>query len=329
MILAGDIGGTRTRLALFAPGGPPRAPLREAVFASREHPSLEAIVRAFLSAGSERVTHAAFGIAGPVVEQRVEATNLPWTVAAGGMRDALDGALVTLINDLEANAWGLDTLGPGDFETLQPGTSRPGNGALIAAGTGLGEAILAHEGERWRPLPSEGGHADFGPRDPVEDELLVWLRARYGRVSYERILSGPGLADLYRFHAATGRGAEPDGFSARLEAAPDPAAAVSAAALDGSCERARLAVARFCSVYGAEAGNLALKALAVGGVFVGGGIAPRLLPFLRDGGFAAAFRAKGRLTPVVSDIPVAVILDDHTALWGAGAVARARGGADG
>lgn len=323
MILAGDIGGTSTRLALFERGGPARAPLREARFGSREHASLEAIVRAFLDGGHERVTHAAFGIAGPVVGQRVEATNLPWTVAAETLRAPLGGAEVLLLNDLEANAWGLAELGERDFAVLQAGERAEGNRALIAAGTGLGEAILLRDGHRWRPSPSEGGHTDFGPRDPLEDELLAWLRARYGRVSYERILSGPGLADLYRFLSETGRGTEPADFAARFAAAPDPAAAVTAAALDGSCPRARLAVERFCAVYGAEAGNLALKALAVGGVFVGGGIAPRILPFLREEGFVRAFRDKGRLAPLVAGIPVAVILDDHTALWGAAAVALA------
>jgi glucokinase len=239
------------------------------------------------------------------------------------VRDALGGAEVLLLNDLEANAYGLSELAEDDLETLQSGPRLAGNRALIAAGTGLGEAVLVRDGHRWRPTPSEGGHTDFGPRDAFEDELLLWLRGRHGHVSYERILSGPGLADLYRFLTVTGRGAEPSGFAARFAAAADPAAAVTAAALDGSCERARLAVERFCGIYGAEAGNLALKALAVGGVFVGGGIAPRIRPLLRDGRFVSAFGDKGRLAPLVASIPVHVILDDHTALWGAAAVAQA------
>lgn len=323
MILAGDIGATNTRLALFPRGGPNRAPLREAKFRSRDYASLETIVRAFLDSSHERVTHAAIGIAGPVVQQRVEATNLPWTVEGPAVGAALDGAEVLLLNDLEANAWGLGELGERDFESLQPGVRVPGNRALIAAGTGLGESVLVLDGHRWRPSPSEGGHADFGPRDALEDELMLWLRGRHGHVSYERILSGPGLADLYRFLGTVGRGDEPPEFAHRFAAAADPAAAVTAAARDGSCERARLAVERFCAIYGAEAGNLALKALAVGGVYVGGGIAPRMLPFLRAGHFVEAFVDKGRLAPLMESIPVSVILDDHTALWGAAAVAQA------
>lgn len=321
MILAGDIGGTKTRLALFERGAGAREPLREQRFPSREHASLEEIVRAFLAAGEERPTHAAFGIAGAVVNQRVETTNLPWKVVGSAMREALDGAEVVLLNDLEATAWGLEQLASRDLETLQEGSHAHGNRALIAAGTGLGQALLLREGLRWRPSASEGGHTDFAARDALEDELLAWLRARHHRVSYERVLSGPGLENLYRFFAETGRGDEPAAFAARFAGAEDPAAEVTAAALDGSCERARLVLERFCAIYGAQAGNLALQGLATGGVFVGGGIAPRILPFLRGGAFVRAFTDKGRLSPLLEAIPVRVVLDDRTALWGAAAVA--------
>lgn len=323
MILAGDVGGTKTVLALVERGGSAREPARHARFPSGHYASLEAIVHEFLDAGGERVTHAAFGIAGPVVEQNVETTNLPWQIHGRAMSETLGGAEVLLLNDLEATGWGLAELGERDLEWLQPGSPATGNRALIAAGTGLGECILFRESRRWRPSPSEGGHTDFGPRDPLEDELLAWLRAKYGRVSYERILSGHGLADLHRFLRATGRGDEPPAVAAEFDAAPDPAVVVTTHALAGTCERAALAVERFTLVYGAEAGNLALKALAVGGVFVGGGIAPRLLPVLRSGGFLRAFREKGRLSPVVERMPVAVVLDDRAALWGAAAVALA------
>jgi glucokinase len=323
VILAGDIGGTKTRLALNERGGSPRAPLREQRFASGEFGSLETMIRAFLDGHGERPTHVALGIAGPVVDQRVETTNLPWQVDGRAMRQALNGAEVLLLNDLESTAWGLAELSEHELEALQPGTPVPGNRALIAAGTGLGEAMLLRESRRWRPIASEGGHADFAARDEVEDGLLHWLRDRYGHVSYERVLSGRGLVDLYRFLRELGLGEEPVAIASEFDAAPDPAVVITRTALDGSCERAALAVDRFLRIYGAEAGNLALKALAVGGVYVGGGIAPRLLPVLRNGGFVRTFADKGRLAPLMAGIPVHVILDDRTALWGAAAVALA------
>jgi len=321
VILAGDVGGTKTHLALYEPGTPVRAPVLERRLASRSYASFEALVHEFLAGAPAHPRRAVFGVAGPVVDQRVEATNLPWALAAAGLRTELHGADVLLLNDLEAKAWGLSLLGEGDLEVLQAGLPAHGNRALIAAGTGLGEAILAPEGARWRPLASEGGHVDFGPRDTLEDELLRWLRARHGRASYERILSGPGLAELYRFLRETGRGDEPAEFARAFDAADDPAPLVGLAAVEGSCARARLALERFVSIYGAEAGNLALKALAVGGVFVGGGIAPRVLPFMRAPAFLEAFATKGRLSPVLARIPVAVVLEQRTALWGAATLA--------
>ena len=324
VILAGDIGGTKTLLALYEPGSPVRSPVRARRLASREFGSLAELVRGFLAEGAGRPARAVFGIAGPVVEQRVEATNLPWTISAAELGGAL-GAEVLLVNDLEAQGWGLSQLGPAELEALQPGRPARGNRALIAAGTGLGEAILVPEGNGWRPMASEGGHADFGPRDELEDELLRWLRARYGRASYERVLSGPGLADLHRFLRDTGRGEEPEAFARAFDAAGDPGALVGEAAVAGSCGRARLAVERFVSIYGAEAGNLALKALAVNGVFVGGGIAPRVLSFMRAPSFLAAFGGKGRLSPVLAHVPVSIVLEQRAALWGAAALAQAWG----
>ena len=317
MILAGDVGGTKTHLALYEPGSSVRAPVLERRLPSREHATLESLVREFLAGATARPGRTVLGVAGPVVEQRVEATNLPWNIDAATLSAGLGGAPVLLVNDLEATAWGLPLLDDGEIETLYAGVPRPGNRVLIAAGTGLGEALLIWDGETWRPCASEGGHADFAPRDALEDELLRWLRDRHGRVSYERILSGPGLADLYRFLAETGRGSASAEVAARFATAADPAAVVSAAALDGSCGRARLALERFVSIYGAEAGNLALKALAVNGILLGGGIAPRILPFLRSGGFLEALRDKGRLGPVLARIPVMVLCDDRAALWGA------------
>jgi glucokinase len=322
VILAGDVGGTGTRLARF--GGDDGRPDREWIGRSADHVSLAALVHAFL--GSDPPPEVAvFGIAGPVVGNACDATNLAWQIDGDALGRALGIPRVLLINDLVATAHGLATLPPADLEVLQAGTALPGNRALIAAGTGLGQAVLAPDGSGWRPLATEGGHTDFSPGDPVEDELLVWLRARLGHVSWERVLSGPGLADLYRFHAATGRGEEPAGFAARFAAAPDPAALVSESAR-GDNPRAALVIERFVSLYGAQAGNLALQSLALGGVYIGGGIAPRILPFLRAGGFLAAFRAKGRFAPLLATIPVTVMLDDRAALWGAAAVARSLAG---
>lgn len=318
VILAGDIGGTKAQLALFASGSHPRSPVLEERLPTNGSPSLEALVRQFLTRANARPTRCVFGIAGPVSDNTCITTNLPWHVDGHAMSTDL-GAPVSLLNDLEATAWGLSTLTEADLLVLQPGVRTPGNRALIAAGTGLGEAILMQDGERWRPMPSEGGHTDFGPTDSLEDELLRWLRGKYGRVSYERILSGPGLADLYRFFRETRRGQEPSEVATAFDAAEQPAAIVTQTALDGSCERARLTLDRFVKIYGAEAGNLALKSLALGGVFVGGGIAPRMIPALTRGGFMQSFFEKGRLSPVLTRIPVSVVLDPKTAVWGAAA----------
>ena len=322
MILAGDVGGTKTLLALYEDGASPRGPRLEARRPSLEAPSLEALALDFVKAsGGARLTRAVFGVAGPVVNNRCETTNLPWVVSGDAVSAALGGAEVMLMNDLEAAGRGIATLGADDLEFLQRGERALGNRVLIAAGTGLGESILVWARERHRPVASEGGHADWAPNDALEDELLAWLRARYGHVSAERVLSGHGLADLYRFLSATGRGAEPEGMAERFAAASDPAAFVTEAALDGSCERAWIALRKWVEVYGAEAGNLALTGLALGGVFVGGGIAPRIPTVLRDGRFIRAFNAKGRLESLLERMPVALLLDARIGLWGAATVA--------
>lgn len=324
MILAGDIGGTKAQLAVFPPDAPPRSPALEERLPTNGSPSLDALLGGFLERTGLRPSRIVLGIAGPVADNRCITTNLPWQVDGEALSRAL-GAPVTLLNDLEATGWGLATLGADDLLALQEGVRASGNRALIAAGTGLGEAILHWDGLTWHPMASEGGHTDFGPRDALEDELLHWLRGKYGRVSYERILSGPGLADLHRFFRDTKRGEEPREAARAFDDAAEPAAVVTETALDGSCERARLVLERWVSIYGAEAGNLALKALALGGVFVGGGIAPRLVSVLTRGGFARAFFDKGRLSPVLTRIPVSVVLDPKTAVWGAAAFARQEG----
>jgi glucokinase len=321
MILAGDVGGTKTRLALYERGGRPREPLVERTLPSRDHASFEALMHAFLDEAGANPDAIAIGVAGPVLGDRVETTNLPWHIVAPRLSEHLGGARVRLLNDLESTAWGLSVLEDRDIEVLQAGDARPGNRALVAAGTGLGEAFVAWDGHAWHPSASEGGHADFAPRNELEDELLRWLRARHGRVSYERVLSGPGLADLFRFLSDTGRGDASELMTRDFASAPDPAVVVTRAALEGSCPRARLALDIFVSIYGAEAGNVALKALAVNGVYLGGGIAPRIMPLLREGGFLHAFASKGRLSPMLERIPVRLILDDRAALWGAATVA--------
>lgn len=320
MILAGDIGGTKTHLALFE--GVER--VADATFASREHPGLEAIARRFLEAnGSPRVGDACFGIAGPIQNQRVVATNLPWVIDGPSLAQAIGARSAVLINDLEANAYGIDSLAEGDLATLNPGApGAAGTQAVISAGTGLGEAGLLWDGVRHQPFPSEGGHADFAPRNELEDELLLWLRRELGdRVSWERILSGPGLYNVYRFLRDTGRWEEPLWLREELRAG-DFAAVISRAGLEGRSALCTHALDLFVSIYGAEAGNLALKLLATGGVFVGGGIAPKNLAKLREGSFIAAFLDKGRLRPLLEAIPVKVILNPDTALLGAAERAR-------
>jgi len=324
VILAGDVGGTKTRLALYAAAGAaPRAPVREHRATSRDYASLDSLALEFLGQDRGQVSLAVFGIAGPVVEKRTETTNLPWTLDGDRLAERLGCERVWLLNDLETTGWGLPALGESEQRTLQRGTAARGNRALIAAGTGLGEGVLVWDGETHRPTPSEGGHCDFGPRDAVEDELHLWLRARYGHVSYERVLSGAGLADVYRFLADTGRGRANADVAARFAEEADPSPVVSDAALLGTCERSALALDRWIRVYGAEAGNLALKALAVNGVWIAGGIAPRVAAAF-DERFVEAFRDKGRLRPLLEAMPVRLVLDDRVALWGAAVYALTR-----
>jgi glucokinase len=319
-ILAGDIGGTKTNLALYeVEGGRRLRLLREASFSSREHPGLESVIGAF---APQEVSAAAFGIAGPVIGEVVETTNLPWRVDTRSVAAALGGARVRLLNDLEATAYGALFTPDEDLLVLQPGVPKPGNAVTIAAGTGLGEAFLFWDGTRHRPVASEGGHVDFAPRDDFEIELLRFLRGKFGRVSYERILSGPGLADLFGFLVqAKGRPVAP-AVAERLRSAEDPSAVIGEAAVQGSCATCREAVDRFVRVYGAQAGNLALAGLAVAGVYVGGGIVTKILPRLEPGGFLEAFRDKGRYRRLVSEIPVRVLLNPRTPLLGAAQAAR-------
>lgn len=317
MVLAGDIGGTSTRLALATVE---ERELRLDVverYASREHAGLGEIVDAFVAAHPARIARACFGIAGPVRGGRVETPNLPWVIEAGPLSRRLGGAQVRLLNDLEANAYGVFTLVAEDFAVLHPGEpAADGNAAILSPGTGLGEAGYYWDGRELRPFASEGGHADFAPRSDLEIALFSWLRRRFGHVSSERVLSGPGLVNLYTFLRDTGPGEEPDWLAAEMRAS-DPAAAISQAALAERSPLATGALDLFVSILGAEAGNLALKMKATRGIYLGGGIAPKILPRLQRPGFLEAFVDKGRFRAFMESIPVQVVLNEHTALQGA------------
>jgi glucokinase len=321
MILAGDIGGTNTRLAFFE-GTPDRLkPIVIEVFPSGDHDGPAAIAKIFLVKHRQKVDAACFGIAGAVVDGRVKTPNLPWEVDAREIAAELGLKQVELVNDLLANAHGIALLEPSDFVVINAGSAHAsGNRALISAGTGLGEAGLLAEENGYRPFPSEGGHSDFGPRNELELELSRYLMGRFGHVSYERVLSGPGLYNIYQFLRGTGRGEEPAWLTDQI-AAGDPSAVIAKAGLDGTAQACVQALDMFVSIYGAEAGNLSLKLVATGGTFVGGGIAPKIIEKLQGTAFMSAFTAKGRLAGLLQDIPVRVITNDKTALLGAGRVA--------
>ena len=316
MILAGDIGGTHTRVGAFS-GGPASPKLDRFVeYKSRDYPSMEKIVEEFLS-GGEKPQGFCFGVAGPVMDGIAKPTNLTWELDAAKMTAAL-GAPVVLINDLEANAFGVATLGPEDLTTLQEGVGRErGNAAVISAGTGLGEAGLFWDGASHRPFASEGGHCSFSPTTKEEVDLLAYLAQKFpDHVSWERVLSGPGLHNIYLFYKETGKETEPPWLSEAISQG-DPAAVISDSALHAKSPLCEKALALFVSLYGSEAANLALKLLSVAGVYIGGGIAPRILEKLKEDGFLQAFLAKGRMHPMLERIPVHVITNDKTALQGA------------
>ena len=322
MILAGDVGGTKTALALFEEGRDGLALVREAALPSREFSSLEAVIARLLGTGPPvRVDAACFGVAGPVVDGRCVTTNLPWELEESHLAQALGAPRVKLLNDLEAAGHGVLSLPAGELLALHEGSARQGHRALIAAGTGLGEAILAWDGRRHIVMASEGGHADFAPRSEREVELFRFLGRAYGHVSYERVLSGPGLHNIYRFLRERGPAREPAWLKDRLSSG-DPSAVISEVALADTDPLCVESLDLFVSIYGAEAGNLALKALAVGGVYIGGGIAPKIRAKLLDGGFLAAFRDKGRFAALMASIPVRLALDARAPLLGAAQVAR-------
>ncbi|MBI3448983.1 MAG: glucokinase [Acidobacteria bacterium] len=323
MILAGDIGGTKTSLALFAVESGRLLRSASTTVASADYPGLAEAVGAFLMSPRPPIEAAAFGVAGPVVNGRVKTTNLPWIVDQQEMTKYLGARVVRLLNDLEAMAWGIEQLDADDLLTLQPGEPSPdGNAALIAAGTGLGEAILFRHDGKLIPSASEGGHADFAPIDAEMDAFLKWLRDQRGHVSVERVASGLGLETIYPFFHDPAAGGSPP----HARSSGEIGAAVARAAASGECGGCSRTFGLFLRALGAEAGNLALKAKATAGVYISGGVAYKNLEAMKDGRFLRAFLEKGRFAGFMERIPVHVILDQTTPLLGAAlAAARAAG----
>lgn len=326
-ILAGDIGGTNTRLRLVEYRGGVPAVQREARYASADFPDVDSALRKFLgSEASSTLDASCLAVAGPVeitgTGQRVPVTNLPWVIDSAALSRSLGLQRLQIINDFEAIGYGVDTLSPAAFDELQAGSvGGSGTRVVIGAGTGLGQAILVQETQGVRVLATEGGHIDFGPTDESELELSRWLIRHYGRATYERILSGPGLKRLYDFLRETGVGAESEALRVALQQS-DPAAAITQAAREGRDPLAVATMDRFVRIYGAQAGNLALATGATGGVYVAGGMAPKMRDFLGDGRFMSAFRNKGKMSFLVASIPVRVIIDPDVGLIGAQAVAK-------
>ncbi len=319
-VLAGDIGGTKTRLALFdVTGTSPDSGLQtvaEETYPSRDYQTFTEIVQLFLTSHPCRCESACFGVAGPVRNGVATTTNLPWRLLASELGDELEISQVALLNDLEANAWGIQALDSDDFCILQDGDRDPaGNAAVIAAGTGLGQAGMYRDGQYLRPFGTEGGHTDFSPANELEYALLGFLRRQYAHVSWERVLSGPGLVNIHTFLREY-RDSEMPGWLVESMHTGDPAAAISQAALlerDAVCVEA---LDLFVHFYGVEAGNLALKMMATGGVYLGGGIAPKIIGKLQGEQFMQGFRSKGRLQALLESMPVRVIMNDRTALYG-------------
>jgi len=319
MVLGGDVGGTKCNLGLFEVAGGVPHPLRSGKFASADYPGLAPLLEEFLGADAREVRAACFGVPGPVLENRTSTTNLAWDLVDGGeLSSVIGGHAVVLINDLVATAEGIPLLRPDELSTLHPGgpgAAGAGNLALIAAGTGLGMALLPRVAGSWVPVASEGGHMDFAPRNEEEVGLLAYLRdILQRRVSVERVVSGPGLFSIYQYLRDRVGLPESPAVREALEREEDPSKVIGEAEFCGLCSRA---VEMFVSAYGAAAGNLALVGTATGGIYLGGGIAPKLLPRLQEGSFLQAFLDKGRFRGFLEAVPVRVILNDRAALLGA------------
>jgi glucokinase len=324
IILAGDVGGTKTNMAFFEIQNDRLVATVEAQYVSREYASFDQLAKRFLTEHPQQADYACFGVAGPCRHGVCKAMNLPWIVEARKLRVELNVPSVTVINDLEATAYSIPVLSPTDFAVIQPGaTDADGNAAVIAAGTGLGEAGLFWDGRRHRPFACEGGHGDFAPRDSLEVGLFEFLHDELGYVDWEQVLSGPGLHNLYRY-LRTRPNAKPSQSVADEMLKNDPPAVISQAATEGRCPVCVEALHLFVSLYGAESGNFALKMMATGGLYVGGGIAPKILKAMTSGTFSEAFANSGRLRAVLEQIPVHVILTNNAALLGAAECARLR-----
>jgi glucokinase len=315
-VLAGDIGGTKTRLAVFDVHGTRLETLTERSYPSGSYSGLEDIVQDFLGGTSADCRQACFGIAGPVQRGRAQATNLPWIVEEQAIAASFGFERVALINDLEANAWGIGALGENDFFTINAGSpDAEGNACIVSAGTGLGEAGLYWDGQRHWPFACEGGHATFSPSSDLEIALLEYLRERFGHASWERVVSGMGLVNVHDF-LRTHRGVPAPSWLGEEMSAGDPAAAISSAAIDGRDSLCAEALDLFIHLYGVEAGNHALKIMATGGVYLGGGIAPKNLERFKGPLFMQGFLDKGRMQPLLEAMPVKIIINDRTALYG-------------
>jgi glucokinase len=320
MLLAGDVGGTKTSLAVYSAEAGPNAPLSQATYLSAEYPSLQSLAHDFLSQVDLPVERAVFGVAGPVIAGHAEITNLSWVISEAELQTALSLSSVVLLNDLQAIATGVPFLEAEDLHTLSAGEAvLHGTIAVIAPGTGLGEAFLTWDGSRYRAHGTEGGHVDFAPADELQDGLLRYVRERFGHVSYERVCSGMGLPNIYDYLRDTGYATEPEWLAQALQAAGDrtPVIVETALSSERSSTLCMATLDMFIAILGAEAGNLALKVLATGGMYIGGGIAPRILRRLQQGRFLERLQAKGRFSELLSRIPVHVILNPKVALLGA------------
>jgi glucokinase len=318
VILAADIGGTNARVALFQAGS--RTPLALETHRTEAWNGADDLLRTFLASHRVPVSAACVAVAGPVQDGRSRPINLPWSIDRRQLEAALDIPTISVVNDLEANARGIAVLDRRDLAVVNPGDpGASGNRAVVSAGTGLGEAALWWDGDQYHALAGEGGHADFAPRSDLEIALLRYLTVDYGHVSYERVCSGGGLVNIYRFLRDGGTGSHPSWLEP--QAPPPSPASITAEAAADPLSLAAKAVGLFVSIYGARAANVALAFMATGGVYLGGGIAPRMVNRLAGGTFMSAFTAKGRLSPLLDRIPVYVVLNDRAALLGAAEIA--------
>jgi glucokinase len=316
MILAADVGATNARLGLFEYRDQQLSPAAVKKFRNEDYPSFNAILDSFL-VDPQPISRACFGIAGPVLDGKVHLTNLNWIIDRREAQARLGTHRVWLLNDLEATGYGISQLRSEDFLVINRGVPDGcASAALIAAGTGLGEARLERNGTGKYPLPAEAGHADFAPNDDLQSALLLHLRGQFGHVSWDRVLSGPGLHLIYEFLRDIGHAAENSQVAERIRTG-DPGAVISQAALDNECALCVHALDTFVYIYGSESGNMALRYLARAGVYLGGGIAPKIRNKLADGTFMKAFVAKGRMQSMLELVPVSIILNDQAALLGA------------